>query len=225
MPAGNVTVTVTFKSTETRFDLVDPAKGGSLENFKASAKYRDGMFSDVKPDAWYAENVRAAVDLGLMQGYDDGRFGVGDSLKLCEALALACRLHNIYYGGSGVFDQSRDKAWYQVYADYALRYGIMAEGEYDLTAAATRAQFAALISAALPDEALEPINDVKALPDVAKDEPALPAILRLYNAGVLTGFDERGSFHPDEAIPREQVAAIMTRAADKSLRKAFTLEA
>lgn len=112
-----------------------------------------------------------------------------------------------------------------MYADYALRYGIMAEGEYDLTAAATRAQFAALISAALPDEALEPINDVKALPDVAKDDPALPAILRLYNAGVLTGFDQRGSFHPDEAIPREQVAAIMTRAADRTLRKAFTLEA
>ena len=104
-----------------------------------------------------------------------------------------------------------------------MRYGIITKGQYDLTRAATRAQFAAIIAAALPDAALQPINAVTVLPDMAPDDPRLPAILRLYNAGILTGMDAEGSFLPDATIPREQVAAMATRVADPALRKAFTL--
>lgn len=234
MPAENVTVTATYETAytpepydptpptpkrETRFDEVDPSRGGSLENFKRTQVYRSGMFSDVDETAWYFENVKADVELALMEGMGDGTFGVGQDLKLSEALAIAARLHNIYYGGSGRFDQTQDKVWYQVYEDYAVRYGIIKEGEYDLNAPATRAQFALILSAALPDAAFVPINHVMALPDVAADDPRLPAILRLYNAGILTGVDAQGSFDPDAPIPREQIAAMVTRVADSALRK------
>ena len=207
---------------ETRFDEVDLSKG-SLDNFKRSRTYTDGLFSDVDPKGWYFENVAAAYEFALMEGMGDGTFGVGARLKLSEALALACRMHNIYYGGSGRFDQTKDANWYTVYEDYAVKYGIIRKGEYDLTGDATRAQFAAIISAALPDAALKPINDVKELPDMRADDPRLPAILRLYNAGILTGMDGQGSFRPDASIPREQIAAMATRVADPALRKAFTL--
>ena len=237
---GNATYTAAFTATEkqkpapsydfvspppaeTRFDVVDPRKGGSLDNFKRSRTYVNGTFSDVDPEAWYFENVVAAFEYALMEGMGDGTFGVGERLKLSEALALACRLHNIYYGGSGRFDQTKDANWYTVYEDYAVKYGIIKKGEYDLTKYATRAQFAAILSAALPDEALKPINDVKRLPDVAADDPRLPAILRLYNAGILTGTDAQGSFLPDAFIPREQISAMATRVADPALRRAFTL--
>ena len=207
---------------ETRFDEVDLSKG-SLDNFKRSRTYTDGLFSDVNPKGWYFENVAAAYEFALMEGMGDGTFGVGARLKLSEALALACRMHNIYYGGSGRFDQTKDANWYTVYEDYAVKYGIIRKGEFDLTGDATRAQFAAIISAALPDAALKPINDVKELPDMRADDPRLPAILRLYNAGILTGMDGQGSFRPDASIPREQIAAMATRVADPALRKAFTL--
>ena len=240
---GNATYTASFKATEkqgptptptptydyvalpaeTRFDVVDPRKGGSLDNFKRSRTYVNGTFSDVDPEAWYFENVVAAFEYALMEGMGDGTFGVGARLKLSEALALACRLHNIYYGGSGKFDQTKDANWYTVYEDYAVKYGIIQKGEYDLTKDATRAQFAAILSAALPDAALKPINDVKTLPDMKAGDPRLPAILRLYNAGILTGVDEQGNFRPDAFIPREQIAAMATRIADPSLRKAVTL--
>ncbi len=209
---------------EQRFDEVDPAKGGSLKNFKAEGEYASGMFRDADEDAWYAGSIRACVEFGLMLGCGDGSFGVGQSLKVSEALAIADRLHNLYYGGSGVFDQRGDAPWYRVYEDYAVRYGIIRRGQYDLTAEVTRRQFAAIISAALPDEALEPINEVQALPDVARTEPDFGAILRLYRAGILNGVDARGSFLPDAAITREQVAAIITRAADPALRKRFAPE-
>ena len=158
-----------------------------------------------------------------MDGMGDGTFGVGRTLKLSEALALACRMHSIYYGGSGKFDQTKGETWYAVYEDYAVKHGIIQKGEYDLTKDATRAQFAAILSAALPDAALKPINDVKTLPDMKAGDPRLPAILRLYNAGILTGVDEQGNFRPDAFLPREQIAAMATRVADPALRKAFKL--
>ena len=52
-----------------------------------------------------------------------------------------------------------------------------------------------------------------------------PAVLRLYNAGILKGSDQYGSFKPDTSITRAEVAAIVTRMADRSLRQTFTLEA
>ncbi len=208
---------------ETRFDEVDVTKGGSLENFKQVGTYTPGMFADAGEDDWYMENLKAAVELGILEGLGDGTFGVGQPLKLSETLAIACRLHNLYYGGSGKFDQTKDADWYAVYADYAAKYGIAAKGQYDLTKPATRAQFAAILAAALPDAALTPINAVTVLPDMAPDDPRLPAILKLYNAGILTGVDAAGSFAPDAVIPREQVAAMATRVADPALRRAFTL--
>ncbi len=55
------------------------------------------------------------------------------------------------------------------------------------------------------------------------DGPRLPAILRLYNAGILTGVDDEGTFVPDALISREQIAAVVTRAADVSLGETVTL--
>jgi hypothetical protein len=207
-----------------RYDDVDPAKGGSMTHFKTEGRYAEAMFRDVEADAWYEESVRACVEFGLMLGRGDGSFGVGASLKVSEALAIAARLHNLYYGGSGVFDQTQDAVWYQVYEDYAVRYGFLQKGRYDMTAPITRRQFAAIISAALPDEALEPINEVWTLPDVPQSDMDFAAILRLYRAGILNGVDDRGSFLPDAEITREQVAAIISRVADPALRKRFPAE-
>ena len=209
---------------ETRFDEVEPSKGGSMTHFKSEGRYAEAMFRDVDADAWYEESIRACVEFGLMLGRGDGSFGVGASLKVSEALAIAARLHNLYYGGSGVFDQTKDAVWYQVYEDYAVRYGFLQKGRYDMTAPITRRQFAAIISAALPDEALEPINEVWTLPDVPQSDMDFAALLRLYRAGILNGVDDRGSFLPDAEITREQVAAIISRVADPALRKRFPAE-
>ena len=75
----------------------------------------------------------------------------------------------------------------------------------------------------MPDAALTAINNVMSLPDVGADNPNLPAILRLYNAGILTGVDQHGTFIADRTITREEIATIVTRVADLSLRKQYTL--
>ena len=233
---GEATYTATYTATERSdgyipaqptqptqsaegFDAVDTSRGGSLENFKASGTYTEEMFNDANPEGWYADNLKTAVEYGLMLGNDDGTFGVGKPLKLSETLAIAARLHNLFYGGSGKFDQTVGDTWYAVYANYAERYGFLPEGQYDLDSVATRAQFAEILSAALPDAVLAPVVD-KLPPDVTPDHPVYAAIVRLYAAGIVNGVDELGSFDPDAPIPREQIAAMVTRVVIPALRVA-----
>ena len=203
--------------------LSAPALAAGLENFQKTNTYTAGQFTDVPAGEWYAANVQAAYELGLMEGSSATTFNPSGNLTIAEALVLACRLHSTYVGDGATFAGSGG-AWYQPYVDYAVETAILSPGTYsDYTATATRAQFASILAAALPAEALTAINSVTALPDVAADAAYAPAVLSLYNAGVLTGSDAAGSFKPDTTIQRSEVATIVTRMADPSLRKTFTL--
>ena len=203
--------------------LSAPALAVGLENFQKTNAYTAGQFTDVPAGEWYAANVQAAYELGLMEGSSATTFNPYGNLTIAEALVLACRLHSTYVGDGAAFVGSGG-AWYQSYVDYAIQNGILAAGTYsDYTSTATRAQFASILAAALPAEALTAINSVTTLPDVAVDASYTPAVLSLYNAGVLTGSDSAGSFKPDTTIQRSEVATIVTRMADPSLRKTFTL--
>jgi len=197
---------------------------GSLNNFKDVNHYQEGQFSDVAADSWYAQSVRDAYELGLVNG-SNGKYDPAGEITIAQTLALACRLHNIYYGGSGELKQGNP--WYQVYVDYAIDNEIILAKTYDdYTAKATRSQFAAILAAALPKEALKQINEVRdgAIPDVPMNASHADAIYMLYRAGILTGNDKAGTFGPNTNIQRSAVAAIVTRMAQESARKSVTLK-
>lgn len=50
------------------------AAASGLGNFHRDGSYRAGTFNDVSADAWYAESVSAAYELGLMKGSGAGAF-------------------------------------------------------------------------------------------------------------------------------------------------------
>lgn len=204
--------------------LSAPALAAGLDNFQKTSTYTPGQFADVPAGSWYAAGVQSAYELGLMTGTGPNAFNPSGNLSVAETVVLAARLHSTYVGDNAAFTGSGD--WYQPYVDYAVENGIIAAGAYsDYTAAATRAQFAAILAAALPDEALPAINSVTSLPDLDASAAYAAAVLKLYNAGILTGSDSAGSFKPESTIQRSEVATIVTRMADKSLRKTFTLTA
>lgn len=200
-----------------------PALAAGLDNFSKVNTYTAGQFTDVPADAWFAPNVQAAYELDLMTGSSATTFNPNGNLTVAEALVLACRLHSTYVGDGETF-AANGGTWYQPYVDYAVKNGIITDGAYtDYTATATRAQFAAILAAALPDEALPAINSVTKLPDLDANATYAAAVLKLYNAGILTGSDAAGSFKPTSTIQRSEVATIVARMADESLRKTFTL--
>ena len=200
------------------------AEGASLANFKKINTYTPGQFTDVPTDQWYNEYVAASYEYGLVKGTSPTTYSPNSNITIGQALALAARLHAIYHNGFEDFVQG--DPWFLVYMKYDEDNGIVPRGEYiDGGLTATRAQFASILAGALPDEALPAINDYSYgdLPDVFGDESYGPAVYRLYNAGVLTGNDGYGTFAPGKYIRRSEVAAIITRLADVSLRKTFEL--
>ncbi|MBQ7565580.1 MAG: VanW family protein [Oscillospiraceae bacterium] len=198
-----------------------PAALAGMENFTASLDYA-GQFADVTDADWFAPAVQSAFELGLMNGVGDTAFRPSGDLTVAEALAIACRLHSIYAEDGAAFEQG--EPWYQTYVDYAVENGIMREGQLDPAAKITREQFAYLMCGALPSAELEAVNEIAAIPDVAEQSTYGGFVYRLYRAGVLTGSDRYGTFQPTTGIRRSEVAAIVTRLADKSQRVAFTPE-
>ncbi len=200
------------------------ASAAGLSNFQKSNTYTPGQFADVPAGSWYAAGVQSAYELGLMTGTGANAFDPSGDLTLAETVVLAARIHSIYTGDGASF--TGGAAWYQPYVDYAIQNGVIPSGAYsDYSATATRAQFASILAAALPSEALPAINTVTVLPDVDANATYAAAALKLYNAGILTGSDAAGTFNPESSIQRSEVATIVTRMADQSQRKTFTLSA
>ena len=194
---------------------------GSLDHFKTVSTYTDTTFSDVS--GWYAGYVETCYELGLFSGTGTGRFSPDASMTAAEAVKLAACLHSIYETGSADFVQG--DPWWQVYADYCLENSIMEDVFHDYSNAISRAQFAVLLAAALPDEVLSEMNAIadEAIPDVHVSDSYGPAVYKLYRAGVFTGTDSTGAFHPNTNIRRSEVAAVITRMVRVSERKSVTL--
>jgi hypothetical protein len=192
-----------------------------LHNFKVSKPYTKGMFIDMPYNVtdWYDSYVEKVVRLGLMKGDTSSRFLPEGDVKLSEVIAMAARLHNIYVGESGEFSQGA--VWYNTYVRYALANGIIREGDFDdYTRSATRGEMAYILASAVQASALAPINQNVVVPDVHAGTPFSHSILRLYEAGVLTGYEDR-SYRPNDTITRSETAAIISRIADKELRIKF----
>ena len=82
---------------------------------------------------------------------------------------------------------------------------------------ASRALFAWLVDLAAGK--LETVNESAAAPDVEVGETRdAEAILRLYQAGVLTGINQAGNFGGDKELTRAQAAIMLARVLEPSLR-------
>ena len=186
----------------------------SMSNFIRINSYAPGQFSDVNENAWYGANqqrvVAIAYEFGLMKGSSSTAFNPAGNITLAEAITVAARVHSIYKTGMEEFVQGNP--WYQVYVDYAIENDIIAVGEFvNYNRTATRSEMAYIFSRLLPSTELKEQNTVNMLPDVDRGTQYSEAILMLYRVGVLTGSDEKGSFHPSANITRAEAAAIISR--------------
>lgn len=210
-------------ATLTAASLCLPGLAAGLGGFQKVRDYTPGQFTDVPADSWCAANVQTVYEYGIMLGKSDTLFGEKGSLTLAQTIVLACRIHSTYYQDGAEFPES--KPWYQSYVDYALQEKLIpgAYSEYDK--AVSRASFAQILGAALPDEALGEISGIEdgSIPDVPADANYAAAVYRLYRAGVLTGNDKKGTFTPFQSITRGAAAAIVGRMLVPGQRIAITL--
>lgn len=182
-------------------------------------------FDDVQPDAWYYEEVKYAVENGLINGKTENLFAPTSSLTGSEAIKLAACMNQLYVEGSVTLKNGFP--WYKPYVDYCKENGIIdTEKNYPIDRPITRGDFVVIFANALPEEAYAQINDIEygEIPDVEEDSEYYEAAYKLYRAGILTGSGEEHKLFPDNPIIRAEVAAIVTRMIDESKRVEFTFE-
>lgn len=186
----------------------------------AAQAYGQGVFFDVQPGAWYAEDVDTAYQMRLMVGTSASRFSPDETLTVAEAVTLSSRIAAAYRGET--IGEGEGGVWYEPYVRYASDTGILAKDMFDdYTRPVTRIETAVLLAKALPSAALPAVNAVAGIPDVTADMPYAQELLTLYRAGVMMGEDEYGNFRPFDSITRSEIASSICRAAlpDRRLRK------
>ena len=181
-------------------------------------------FDDVQPDAWYYEDVKYAVENGLINGKTENLFAPASSLTGSEAIKLAACINQLYVEGS--VSLKSGFPWYKPYVDYCKENGIIAEDKnYPIDRPITRGDFVVIFANALPEEAYTQINDIEygEIPDVEEGREYYEPAYKLYRAGILTGSGEAHKLFPDNPIIRAEVAAIVTRMVDESRRVPFEM--
>lgn len=189
-----------------------------------SVSAADFTFNDVPEDEWYYNDVKNAVETGLINGRSSEEYCPDDNLTYAEAIKLAACMHQLYVEGE--VSLKNGEPWYQTYVDYCRNNGIITE-QYDFAANthATREGYMQIFANALPDEALAPVNKVAddSIPDVPSSAEYAPWVYKLYRAGILAGVNEEHCCNPFANIKRSEVAAILSRMMDADKRVEFTL--
>ncbi len=196
-----------------------PASAAGTERFPSVNEYPG--YADVPAGIWYGDNAKICYETGLIMGTDRG-FEPGRVMQISEAAAIAARMHHILSGGDGAIPNLPVAAnWYDGQLAYlrslasgdSVVLSLLAQPEQEIT----RLGFLRLLAAALPEEALSPINTISALPDSADSH-----VLRFYNAGILTGVSQYGFFRGSGTLSRAEAAAMVSRVAREDLRQAFS---
>jgi len=191
--------------------------------FAFTASAAELKFTDVNESDWFYDDVKGAVEMGLINGKSETEYKPDDNLTYAEAAKLAACMHQLYMDGM-VTLKNGTANWYDTYVDYCIDNEIITK-EYDYNEKATRAGYMVIFAHALPDEALKEVNNVpdNSIPDVPSSRAYAPEVYKLYRAGILQGSDDAHSCKPLDNIKRSEVAAILTRMMDETKRVKFSM--
>ena len=164
----------------------------------------------------------------LINGVTATEFRPDETLTTAQAIKLAAAYHERSETGEVSLTNGAGN-WYDSYVDYAVENGIVDSDYASMSAAEMnkpieRSEFVAIFAAAMGDD-LTGRNTVadNAIPDVDMDDENAEEIYAFYRAGILTGSDAAGTFNPHTPIKRSEVATILNRMFDETMRKNITL--
>lgn len=191
-------------------------------------------FTDVK-GTWCESYVETVYEAGLMEGKSAASFDINGNLTIAQITVITARLHSLLNGGDGKLPAPAEgEEWYQPAIDYLKAHVEDATGVGPILGTrilqmetvpiyavqnAPRWDLVSFLTSVLPENALTPINHITVLPDSTDEDE-----LRFYNAGILNGSDEYGTFLGNKPLTRGQAAAMLARVIDPSLRLTFTLK-
>ncbi|MBR5307284.1 MAG: S-layer homology domain-containing protein [Clostridia bacterium] len=186
-------------------------------------------FTDVPMDAWYYNDVKNAVSMGLVNGKTETTYCPDDNLTYAETFKLAACMHQL--ATKGTVTLKNGDPWYAEYMEYCYFNSMFGPDtpinfdSLDVNTKISRSGYMSIFANALPLDMLPVINYVPdgAIPDVPMSAIYSGGVYRLYRAGILQGSDAEHNCKPYDNIKRSEVAAILTRMMDKTKRVRFDM--
>lgn len=192
------------------------------KSFDKVKEYKD-TFKDVKKDTWYSQGISDVFELGLMDGISDDTFDINGNLTVAQAITIGARLHSMY-NGTEIAEVKNSKAWYDKYVKYCENNGIITKNQFNsYTRSIMSWETVTVFAKALPQSFYKKINNVDAILDVSENVSFANDVFMFYNAGILCGNDDYGTFLPTENITRARAASIISRIAIPGNRQSFSL--
>ena len=140
--------------------LCAPASATGISGFEKKMDYKEGQFVDVPAGSLWSANVKTAYEFGLMNGVSNTEFQPDGNVTIGQAIIMACRLHNTYYANEATFQARGAQNYLEPYVEYALGQGIIAKKYENLNSPISRATFAMILGASLPNAVLPAVNTV-----------------------------------------------------------------
>jgi len=181
------------------------------------------VFGDLTWDLWAYGDIRACASAGLVNGYADGSYQPGrpvtrDQMAVYTARALAGGGTQVPSGPSQAsFSDVPAGYWAYDAIEYAAARGVVQgylDGSYAPTRTVDRGAMAVFVARALAggeSRVPQPASATPAFTDVAQDYWSWKHISYLKQTAVVAGYAD-GSYHPDEAVTRDMMAAYLARA-------------
>ncbi|MCL2162863.1 MAG: S-layer homology domain-containing protein [Oscillospiraceae bacterium] len=212
-----------------------------LSNINKDKEYEpDQTFVDIPANAWYKNAVTSAYEYGVIYGVGDNRFDPGGTITIQNTIDIAARIHACYKYGKeegdkwlSIYDNTYNQYIGHGYTYYyaSIRYceseELIKYGEYSFEAfdydipffdSITRAEMVHIWSKILQPKDMVKQNMVLSLPDVITTTPYYEDVKLFYEAGIIGGVDDQGTFKPDDNITRAEAATIFMNLIDVSKR-------
>lgn len=170
-------------------------------------------YSDVPSDHWAVEVINQAADAGIMQGRDNGEFGLGDTIKRCEFAAMLVRMMKWDKSTAQVsaFTDANSNDWFYADVNTLAERNVYSESAFRPNDNITRSEMAVMLVKALGYDELAKSEKNTVFGDVTTDAEYIAVA---YNLGIINGKSET-LFDPEGSALREEGAAMMMRLYNK----------
>lgn len=171
------------------------------------------LYNDVSSSHWAYDNILKLSETGLLNGYPNGSFQPSNDVTYGEFLKMVA-----LSSGRKVDDKTSKKNstchWSLPYYEYGIDneyYSSERIGLGKLSYPIPRGDMALILSEMLGDWAIDDYEIMqKSITDIDYRNPDEYKIVKIYDAGILTGYPD-GTFRPNETLNRAEAAAVITR--------------
>lgn len=179
-----------------------------------------GGFPDVPAGHWAEAEIERAGELGLIEGLDDGSFGLGREISRAEFATLVCRVMGweLASPAAASFSDAAAGDWFYTYIETAVKNGAVPPGgSFRPLEAISREDMAVMLVRALGYETLS--SQVESFGSPFSDLSGNAGYITIASdIGMING-DGTGRFLPKSTATREQAAAMLLRVYERLTSK------